>query len=124
LASSEQQIIQLERNRQDAFVRGDIVALERETADDYTTINSSAKFADKPQMMANLRAGKTKVESVTLDQMKARVYGDTAVLTGIYNDVSVTDGARKEGHARFTRVFVKSGGEWRAVAYQQTTIPQ
>jgi Domain of unknown function (DUF4440) len=117
------QIEQLERERQQAFVRGDIDALDRDTADDYTTINSSGKISTKPQMMTNLRAGKTKVESFTLDDLHARIYGDMAVLTGRYSDVSVTSGVRKTSDALFTRVFVKTKGHWQAVSYQQTAIP-
>ncbi len=118
----EAEIANLERARQDAFVRGDIDALDRGTADDYTTINASGKISTKPQMMANLRAAKTKVLSVTLDDLKARVYGDTAVLTGEYRDVNVREGVQRETHALFTRVFVKRHGQWQAVAYQQTAF--
>jgi hypothetical protein len=118
--AAEQQIEQLERDRQQAFVRGDINKLDQETSEDYTTINSSGKLSTKFQMMSNLRAGKTKVESVTLDDLKARVYGDMAILTGRYGDVSVTDGVRKDSHALFTRIFVNTNGHWQAVAYQQT----
>ena len=60
LLISRSQIKQLERDRQDAFVRNDIVALEQNTADDYTTINNRGKISDKAQMMSSLRAGKTK----------------------------------------------------------------
>jgi hypothetical protein len=120
---AEEQVMDVERARQDAFVRGDIAALDAETADDYTTINAAGKLSPKPQMMANLRAGKTKVLSVTLDDLKARVYGDTAVLTGVYGDVAVTDGVTKKNRARFMRIFVKTGGRWMAVAYQQTAMP-
>jgi hypothetical protein len=88
----------------------------------YTTINSSGKLSTKPQMMHKLRAGNTEVESVTLEDLKARVYGDTAVLTGRYGDKSIADGVRKESHALFTRVFVKAAGHWQAVAYQQTAV--
>jgi len=121
-AADEEKIKQLERDRQDAFVRGDIDALDRATASDYTTINGSGKLSTKPQMMQNLRLGKTRVLSVRLDDLRARVYGDTAVLTGDYRDVNVRDGVQRETHALFTRVFVKEGGEWLAVAYQQTLV--
>src|SRR5262245_13452112 len=121
-ASEEARIEQLERDRQDAFIRGDIDALDRETAGDYTTINGSGRLSTKPQMMQNLRQAKTKVLSVKLDALKARIYGDTAVLTGDYRDVNVRDGVQRETHALFTRVFVRSGGQWQAVAYQQTPV--
>jgi hypothetical protein len=122
-ADLQEQVKQLERDRQDAFVRNDIATLDQSTADDYTTINGSGKIADKAQMMSNLRAGKTKVLSVKLDEMKVRVYGNTAVLTGRYQDASVKDGVQKEAHALFIRIFVKDNGRWRAVAYQQTSTP-
>jgi ketosteroid isomerase-like protein len=115
-------IEQLERSRQDAFVRGDVDALDRATADDYTTINGTGKLSAKPQMMQNLRQARTKVLSVTLGDLKARVYGDVAVLTGDYRDVNVREGVKRETHALFTRVFVRTGGQWQAVAYQQTPV--
>jgi hypothetical protein len=119
----EEEIRQLERARQDAFVRNDIDLLDRATTADYTTINGSGKLSTKPQMMQNLRQGRNKVLSVELTDMKARIYGNTAVLTGDYRDVHVRDGVQSETHALFTRVFVKSHGQWESVAYQQTVVP-
>jgi hypothetical protein len=122
-ATAEEEIRQLERARQDAFVRNDIDLLDQATATDYTTINGSGKLSTKPQMMQNLRQGRNKVLSVELTDMKARIYGNTAVLTGDYRDVHVRDGVQSETHALFTRVFVKSHGKWESVAYQQTVVP-
>ncbi len=121
-SADEEQIKQLERDRQDAFVRNDVDLLDRETASDYITINGNGKLSTKPQMMQNLRAAKTKVLSVKLDNLKARVYGDTAVLTGEYRDVNVREGVQRETHALFMRIFVKTNGHWQAVAYQQTPV--
>jgi hypothetical protein len=121
-AADEEQIKQLERDRQDAFVRGDIDALDRDTASDYTTINGSGKLSTKPQMMQNLRQAKTKVLSAKLEELKARIYGETAILTGDYRDVNVREGVQHETHALFTRIFVKNKGAWQAVGYQQTPV--
>jgi hypothetical protein len=121
-SNAEAEIERLERDRQDAFIRGDIETLERSTAAAYTTINGSGKLSTKPQMMQNLRQGKTKVLSVELTDLESRIYGNTAVLTGDYRDVNVRDGVQHETHARFMRVFVKTHGRWEAVAYQQTPV--
>ena len=119
---AEVEIEQLERDRQNAFIRGDIEMLDRTTASDYTTINGSGKLSSKPQMMQNLRQGKTKVLSVELENLKARIYGDTAVLTGEYRDVNVREGVQRATHALFMRIFVRNRGRWEAVAYQQTPV--
>jgi hypothetical protein len=121
-ATAEEEVKQLERDRQDAFVRGDIETLDQATASDYTTINGSGKLSSKSQMMQNLRKGTTKVLSVELDELRVRIYGDTAVLTGDYRDVNVRDGVQRETHALFMRIFVKHRGHWKAVAYQQTPV--
>ena len=120
--SLEDQIKELERSRQNAFIRGDTARIERQTADDYTTINAAGLVSDKPRMMASLASGRTKVLSVTLDDLKARVYGDVAVLTGIYRDVNVSGGVERRVNARFTRIFALKQGTWLAVAYQQTLL--
>ena len=117
-----QRVMQAERDRQAAFVRNDIAALDRGTADDYTTIGGGGTISTKAQMMDHLRAGTTKVVSNSLDSLRARIYGQTAVLTGVLREISETGNQRKDERFFFTRVFVHSRGRWLAVAYQQTAI--
>ena len=119
---SESQIKDLERARQDAFVRGDVDFLDAQTAEDYTTVNGSGSLSTKPEMMRSLRAGTTKVKSYELAELKARIYADVAVLTGIYRDESSVNGRDRRVNVRFMRVFVNESGRWRAVSYQQTPL--
>ena len=119
---TQDQIIALERTRQEAFVRGDVDFLDRQTAEDYTTVNFAGTMSTKPEMMRGLRAGTTKVSSFELDDLRARIYGNVAVLTGIYRDESSVNGKGRRVNARFTRIFVNDGGVWRAVSYQQTAL--
>jgi len=114
---------QMERVRQDAFVRGDADAIERATADSYVTVSATGTVADKVRMMTNIRLGRTTVLSVTLEDLAARVYGEVAVLTGIYRDTHVTNGEPGEANSRFIRVFARGADGWKAVAYQQTALP-
>jgi len=114
---------QMERDRQDAFIKGDADAIDRATADSYVTVSATGTVADKIRMMANIRSGRTKVLSVTLEDLSARVYGDVAVLTGIYRDTHVTSGEQGEANSRFIRVFARGADGWEAVAYQQTALP-
>jgi hypothetical protein len=80
---TEKQIVQLERDPQDAFVRGDIKALDEGTAEDYTTVSAAGVAGTKPQMMANLRANKTIVKSVELSSLRGRIQ-DRYPLTTIH----------------------------------------
>jgi hypothetical protein len=97
--------------------------LDRATAEAYTTVSPGGVLADKAQMMKNVRARKTQVLSVTLEDLSARVYGEAAVLTGIYRDTHITDGQKSNANSRFIRVFTRRNSGWQAVAYQQTALP-
>jgi ketosteroid isomerase-like protein len=119
---TEKAAAQLERDRQDAFIRGDADFIDAQTAEKYSTINAKGQKNGKAQMMANIRARKTQVLSVTLDDLEAHVFGDTAVVTGIYRDTNISNGEKRQTAARFTRVFLREQGKWRAIAYQQTAL--
>jgi ketosteroid isomerase-like protein len=121
--SLEEKIAQLEIDRQAAFKRGDVEALERSTADDYTSIASSGATSSKARMLERLKSGTFKMQEITLQDLKARVYGKTAVLTGRAHEISTFDGKQKDQQYLFTRVFVKKDGHWQAVSYQQTSAP-
>ena len=121
-SNAEAEIVALERARQDAFVRGDVEFLDRQTAEDYTTVNFTGALSTKAEMMRSLREGTKKVTSYELSELRGRVYGTVAVLTGIYRDQSSVNGRDRRVNVRFIRVFVKEGGVWRAVSYQQTPV--
>lgn len=123
-SASEEQIKALERQRHEAFIRGDVDFLDRQTADDYISVNAAGAVSTKRQMMDSLRVGTMKVQSYELADLRARVFGTVAMLTGIYRDVSSVNGRARRVNVRFTRTFVNEGGTWRAVAYQQTPIPE
>ncbi len=58
----------------------------------------------------------------TLDQVRARVHGDVAVLTGIEKDVSTKDGSTSQ--AAFTSIWVRQGGEWRVWSVHWSDLPE
>ena len=54
--------------------------------------------------------------------MKVRVFGDTAVVTGTDDEISMEDGKKSTDHYVWTDVFVKRNGKWVAVASQTAQI--
>src|SRR6202047_1407065 len=78
----QEQLKKLETDRAAAAVKGDVATLEKQTADDYTFINLYGQMSDKSQMVNGFKTGRTKLTSNELSDMKVRVYGDTAIVTG------------------------------------------
>src|SRR5262245_36921493 len=78
----EQAIKQLDNERIQAIQKSDTAFLERVYADDYIVIGTNGAVRNKAQVIADIKSGALKVESIKDDELKVRVYGDTAILTG------------------------------------------
>src|SRR6266852_7583613 len=120
---SDEQLKKLETDRAAAAVKGDVATLEKQTSDDYTFINLYGQMSDKSQMVNNFKTGRTKLTSNEVSDMKVRVYGNTAVITGKADVAGTMAGKDTKGQIMFTRVYVKKGGSWQSVAFQQTLVP-
>ena len=118
----QDQLKKMETDRAAAVVKGDVAALEKVTSDDYSLINMNGQMSDKSQMISNFKSGQTKLTSDEVSEMKVRVYGDTAVVTGKADIKGTLGGKDATGQIRFTRVYVKKGGRWQSVAFQQTRV--
>lgn len=120
--SVEDHIKKMETDRAAAVIKGDIDKLDKETADDYTLININGHMSDKSQMINGFKSGQNKLSQDDVSDMKVRVYGDVAVVTGRVTVKGTMGGKDASGDAMFTRVYVKKGGKWQSVALQQTRV--
>jgi len=118
--SVEEQIKKLEMDRAAAVVKGDVAYVEKQTADDYMFINMFGQITDKKQLVDAMKSGGLKLTAEDLSDLKVRVYGNTAVVTGKSDIKGTMGGKDATGQSLFTRVFVKKGGTWQTVALQQT----
>ena len=121
--SVEDHIKKLETERAAAVVKGDMAVLDKHTSDDYTLINANGQVSTKAQMLEGFKSGANKLTQDDVSDMKVRVYGDTAVVTGKVTVKGMMGGKDATGSALYTRVYVKKGGEWVSVALQQTRLP-
>lgn len=58
----------------------------------------------------------TRVDVAEISDLKIRMHGDVAVLTGAYHEQGATKGEPYDYHDRFTDVWMKKSGKWRVVA--------
>ena len=121
-ANVDEDLKKLETERAAAVVRGDAATLAKQTSDDYTFINVYGRMSDKSQMVDAFKNGQSKLASDELSDMKVRLYGNTAVITGKADVKGTLSGKDITGQMMFTRVYVKKGGHWQSVAFQQTLV--
>ena len=120
--SPEDEIKSLEQERNKAILNGDAAALDRMTAEDYTFITLRGELRTKSEIVKGFQSGSFKYESREISDLKVRVYGNTAVVTGRSNQKGAENGKDYSGDYRFTRVYVRKNGRWLTVALQTTLI--
>lgn len=119
----EPAILKLEDEWVAALIKADGAALERLYSDNLTYTHSSGTTDTKAEYITNLKAGKTKYESLIREDVKVRVYGNTALHTSKTNIKLVSNGQAQSFSVKMLHVWVKEGANWRMVAHQTTRLP-
>ena len=74
--------------------------------------------------MADVKSGISRVKSTTVEEMKVRVFGDTAVVTLVETEKSQYNGKDTSGRYIETNVFVKRNEGWQEVAAHANRLEQ
>jgi len=119
-AAISQTLQAMERAWLNAETSHDAAAFEKIAAEDWLAITPDGKSQTKAQRAAEIK--KAHNISATMGDMKVRVFGDTAVVTGTDDEVTTEEGKKSSGHYAWTDVFVKRNGKWLAVASQTARI--
>jgi len=117
LSKTEQEVMQAERERESATQRGDVKTVEKLTAEEFFLVDATGKAVGRAERIG--RPPRKRLRD-SYDDVKVRIYGDTAVLTSrrswIWED---TNEAKS---ARIIKVWVKRRDQWRIVAAQNTDV--
>jgi ketosteroid isomerase-like protein len=118
----EQNVMKLEHDWTDALLKSDVATVGKILADDWVGVGPFGTVT-QAQYLADIKSGDNKMESQTVGEMKVRVFGDVAIVTGSDDEKSSYKGKDTSGHYVWTDAFVKRKGHWQAVASQLTFIP-
>ncbi len=121
-SATEQEIIKLEQAATDAQFKKDRAALERLLADDYLYTHSNGSVLNKTQEIAESMSSDVQWTDSKLADLKVRIFGDAAVLTG-RQTIQGTAKGYVPGPRRITDMFVKRSGRWQWAGGQATLEP-
>ena len=112
---AEEEFIGLANEWDRAMVENDAEAIGRYMADDWEIVGPDGSVGDKATFLGLVKSGTLSHDLMESDDLKVRVYGDTAVVTS--RGVS---GGKYQGQAfreveRVSCVFVRQEGQWRCV---------
>jgi len=117
-------LLQLENDMAQAWVQRDAQTLMRTLADDYTLSGTDDFLIDKDEYLAGLDNPEFRTTSAMVDDLRIRVYGDAAVVTGraVYRGWS-KKGGKYVRRFRFTDAFIRRDGAWKCVATHASGLP-
>ena len=81
-ARDERELTQLVKDLNEAVVKADVAVLDRVLHEDYVHHRPRGMVEDRAQYLENRKARRVDFESLVPDEIKVRVYGDTAIVTG------------------------------------------
>lgn len=117
------ELLRLEQVWNDAHLKGDADSLEALWANDITVTVPKMQVMLKPQLIAFARSGRMKFQKYETSDLQARVYGDTAVVTGRLLRTRTLGDQQVNDDWRFTKVYVRQSGKWQVVSWQASESP-
>lgn len=116
------EIENLEAEWRTALVQNDVDTVGRLLADDYLGVNPNGTLETKADALAQQRSGTYRISSIEPENLKVRVYGDTAVVTSKVQ-VEGHEGDRDiSGLYHYTRVYSRRDGQWKVVSFEASRI--
>ena len=123
----EPEVRKLERAWLDAYEQHDERAMDAIVADDFAITFPNGSMQSKAQIMVMLKrppATGGPVMKFHTEDVKARTYGDTVILTGRVITEYQRDGqTTSKEEQRYTDTYVKRNGRWQVVASHLSNAP-
>lgn len=123
-SKAESEIRQLENRRIQAMLKADAQELNQILAEDLTYTHSSGQVDSKSQLVESLKSGERKYQMIEPRDVKVRLYGEAAVVTGRAKLKTVSKGQESTFQVQFTDVYAKKKGRWQMVAWQSSRLPE
>jgi ketosteroid isomerase-like protein len=120
--AAEDEIRKVELDLAQTMIRGEWDSYAAHLMDDYERAASNGTTENKAAVMTHLRSGSEKVLDLTPEELKIRVYGDTAILTGHFTLVQRRNGRVDTYFTRETEVFLRRNGRWLLATEHATTV--
>lgn len=114
--SVEKEIQQLDAQLLAAMASHDVATVDRMLLDDFVLITSGGRVHTKRDILSEVGSPGVRFEANASREIRVRVRGDTAVLTGVLYQKGVQDGKPFDATVRYTDTWVRDGGEWRQLS--------
>jgi ketosteroid isomerase-like protein len=117
-----EEVKKLDRKLSEAILKGDFELLDRHTAEHYMLIDPIGNVWGKKKNLEAMKSKMITFESIKDSDVKCRVFGETAVITGLAEVKGRSKDHDINGEYRWTRVYNMSDGRWQMVTEHLTHV--
>jgi len=122
-SKAEREVLKLNKEYEEAIARRDASVHERLFAADYTYTPGNGNIMGREEHMSFTKSAAVEVKSLRSEDLRVRIYGATAVVTGMWVSVDRRAGREfAERRNRYLLVYVRRAGRWQIVAEQRTGV--
>ena len=109
-------VVALEAKWNEAYKRNDPAGMEALLADDFIiTVEDGTTFS-KSGYLAHTADSELRVQISDMTDIRVRVHGTIAIVTGAYHEKGTSKGKGYESRDRFTDVWMKGNSGWQVIA--------
>jgi ketosteroid isomerase-like protein len=120
----EEELLKIENEFAEAIVRNDLEGIGRLVADDWIIIEPDGGIVDRARFFEVIKSGALTHEMMESEDLRVRVYGDSAVVTAITRTKGKFMRQEFSTQERATDVFMKRDGRWQCVLTHLTRFPK
>jgi len=122
VSADESKIMALESAWNLSEEQKDVNALDQMLAATFVYTEFDGSFSDKTQFLKGIKSSAISSDQIINQDVAVSLYGDSAVVTGIFKERGIESGKTFSRHGRFTDTWVRQNGIWLCVASQATLI--
>lgn len=122
VSADESKILALENAWNLSEEQKDVNALDQMLAATFVYTEFDGSFSDKTQFLKGIKSTGISSDQITNQDVVVSLYGDSAVVTGIFKEKGVDNGKSFTRRGRFTDTWVRQNGIWLCVASQATLM--
>jgi ketosteroid isomerase-like protein len=100
----------------------DTKALDMLLAKTFVAVENDGSVSSKGEFLASIKAPEYQPSQAVNEKMDVQVYGDAAVVVGIFRIKGMEKGKPYVHRERFTDTWIKQNNTWQCVASQATLI--
>ena len=123
-SEAEEEVLKLEKAFTETIVGNDLEGLGRVVADDWIIIDPNGEIVDRARFFEVIKSGALTHDIMESEDLRVRVYGDSAVVTAITRTKGKFMGQEFSTRERATDVFVKRDRRWQCVLTHLTRFPE